>query len=264
MIIYYTDTAFQKKEGDGVDEFLKSRFIDACAMVEFKGIERSTIGTLGEKCLHLILKYTFEPRGELHEIKVGSFYADIKNEDGIVEIHTRSFNTLRKKLDVFLKEGRVRIVYPIPRIKRIIWIDPESGEITTPRKSPKIGSYFDCFRELYKIKHYLDNENLIFTPVLIDMVEYRNLNGWSKDRKKGASRFDRIPTELVDFIDIKTTEDYKKLIPAELTSDFSVKDFAKAAKISAGTASLAVNVLRHLGVIFVKEKKGRAYIYSCM
>ncbi len=245
-----------------MDEMIKQRFIEACKQVDRANMERSTIGTLGEKCLHLILKYTFEPDTVCHEVKVGRFYADIKTESGITEIHTRNFNTLRKKLDVFLKEGMVRIIYPIPRKKQIVWIDLNSGETTSPRKSPKTGSFFDCFRELYKIKVYLDNENLIFTPLLIDVVEYRNLDGWSRDKKKGSSRFDRIPTEIVDFVDIKGKEDYKKLIPMGLDSNFTVKDFAKAAKISESSASKAVNILRHLGVITLDGKKGRANLYS--
>jgi hypothetical protein len=50
----------------------------------------SGIGTLGEKALHSILKYTYEPDVSRHEIKVGGFYADIVNEQGIIEIHTRN------------------------------------------------------------------------------------------------------------------------------------------------------------------------------
>lgn len=245
-----------------MDEITKQRFDKACMHVDRANMERSTIGTLGEKSLHLILKYTFEPSEEYHEIKIGRFYADIKNKNGVTEIHTRNFNTLRKKLDVFLNEGRVRIIYPIPREKQLIWIEPESGEITSPRKSPKTGSYFDCFRELYKIKAYLDNENLTFTPLLLDVIEYRNLNGWSNDRKKGSSRFDRIPTRLVDFIDITGKDEYKKLIPLELNDQFTVKDFAKAAKISENSASKAVNILKHLGVISLDGKNGRAFVYS--
>ena len=45
---------------------------------------------------------------------------------------------------------------------------------------------------------YLDNPNLHLCLVLIDADEYLLLNGWSRDRKKGSSRFDRIPVELVD------------------------------------------------------------------
>lgn len=243
-------------------DLIKKNFESACLKIDSSHIERTTIGTLGEKCLHLILKYSFEPEDKYHEIKIGSFYADIKNEQGITEIHTGNFNTLRRKLDVFLINNSVRIVYPIPRVKYITWIDNESGELSTPRKSPKFGSYFDCFRELYKIKTYLTNPNLIFTPVLIDVMEYRNLDGWSKDGKKGSSRFDRVPTDLCEYIDIKSVNDYKNLIPEGIDLEFTVKDFAKAAKISEGSASKAINILKYIGVIVLTGKRGRAFTYS--
>ena len=245
-----------------MDEIYNQRFELARNKVASESAKRNGIGTYGEKCLHLILKYTFEPDDTKHEIKCGSFYADIMNGDGITEIHTRSFNTLVKKLDSFLDMGKVRIVYPIPRIKKIVWIDNESGEVTEPRKSPKTGSYYHCFYELVKIKKYLGHKNLTFTPLLLDVTEYRNLNGWSKDKKKGSSREDRIPDGLVDFIDIKNANDYKKLIPIEDGGEFTVKELAKKAKISTKVAYSAVSVLKHLDLIEVKCKKGRAFVYS--
>ena len=244
-----------------MDNNIKERFLSACDRVNSLGIERSTIGTLGEKSLHLILKYTFEPDCSYHEVKVGRFYADIKNQDGITEIHTGSFNTLRKKLDAFLLLGNVRVVYPIGRRKHIVWIDIESGEMTPPRKSPKTGSFFHCFRELYKIKQYLDVPGLIFTPVLMDITEYRKLDGWSADRKKGSNRFERIPTDIVDVINISCKEDYSMLVPDDLTQPFTVKDFARVAKLSPRGASDAIAVLKYLDIIKLQGKKGRAYLY---
>ena len=47
-----------------------------------------------------------------------------------------------------------------------------------------------AFKELYKIRPFLKNENLRFRFALIDMEEYRLLNGWSKDKKKGSERYD--------------------------------------------------------------------------
>ena len=39
------------------------------------------------------------------------------------------------------------------------------------------------------------------------------LNGWSYNKKRGASRLDRIPTAFVDEIQIEGTDDYIKLLP---------------------------------------------------
>lgn len=44
---------------------------------------------------------------------------------------------MRRKLDAFLKIYPVTIVYPIPHVKWLSWIDEESGEMSPKRKSPK-------------------------------------------------------------------------------------------------------------------------------
>ena len=64
--------------------------------------------------------------------------------------------------------------------------------------------------------------------MLIDLEEYRFLNGYSKDRKKGSTRSDRIPTALYACEAIMSISDYQKLIPDMLPETFTVKDYAKA------------------------------------
>ena len=103
----------------------------------------------------------------------------------ILEIQTRSFDRLREKLDRFLPLCPVTIVYPIPHEKRLIWIDEETGELSSPRKSPLTGNPYMAFKELYRIRKYLLRDGLHLKLVLLDMEEYRLLNGWSRDKKKG-------------------------------------------------------------------------------
>ena len=62
---------------------------------------KNSIGTLSEKTLHAVLKQYFDGDESHHEIKVGSYVADIVNEKGIIEIQTRNFNKLRNKLERF-------------------------------------------------------------------------------------------------------------------------------------------------------------------
>lgn len=70
-------------------------------------------------------------------MKVGDFYAVIKNDDGIFEVQARSFNKLRVKLKSYLETETVTVVYPIPATKWLIWIDAQIGELTTSQNSPK-------------------------------------------------------------------------------------------------------------------------------
>ena len=230
---------------------------------EVIGKERTLmgIGTLGEKSLNCVLKNYYDINTKNHEIKIDGFVADIFNGQEIIEIQTQSFNRLRKKLPVFLNRYPLTIVYPIPYIKWIYWIDPESKNISPPRKSPKKGSPYMIFWELYKIKNYLTLPNLKFKIVLLNIEEYRFLNGWSKDKKKGSSRYDRIPTDIVDEIYIAGPDDYKLLIPDSLEKEFTSGDFHRATGLSKNDSSIALNILNYVGCIERTGKKGHSILY---
>lgn len=240
----------------------QNRFEDAKNKIIGIDRQRLGIGTLSEKTVHAILKNYYEPDEDRQEIPIENYVADIYADGEIIEIQTRQFNKLRDKLKAFLPLYPVTIVYPIPREKWLIWIDEESGEFSTKRKSPKKGNAYMIFPELYKIKMYLKEENLRIRPVLLDMEEYRLLNGWSRDKKKGSSRFDRIPTELVEEVEINCLADYMQFVPYDLPEQFTTKDFAKAAHIPTSLAQTTLNILFHVGVVERVGKQGRSYLYE--
>jgi hypothetical protein len=236
-------------------------FQEACEKIVYRERERNGIGTLSEKTLHAVLKIFYEPDISHQEIPVENFVADILRDDEIIEIQTRGFDRLRRKLDTFLKYYPVTVVYPILRTKWLYWIDEETGELSRKRKSPKKGTIYDAIPELYKIKMYLNHPNLHLCLVLIDAEEYRLLNGWSHDRKKGSSRYDRIPTGLVDEFYIGGGTDYQCFIPEGLKKDYTSKDFAKAANIPVSYAQTMLGILLSLGQVERTGKAGRAYTY---
>jgi len=237
-------------------------FTQACEKII--GMERikNGIGTLSEKTLHAVLKLYFEPDEARHEIPMGCFVADIAREDGIIEIQTRSFDKLRKKLEAFLAVSPITVVYPVPHTKWLLWMNPDTGEITRKRKSPKTGVPQEIFHELYKIKPLLTHPNLNLCIVLIDMEEIRYLNGWSKDKKKGSSRCDRIPVALHDEIYMTGPSDYQKLMPETLAEQFTAKDFQKAVGLSLNRAQTGLNVLYAVGAVRRVGKQGNAYLYE--
>ena len=130
------------------------------------------------------------------------------------------------------------------------------------RKSPAKGNPYVAFAELYKIKMFLKNPNLRLKLVLLDMEEYRLLNGWSKDKKKGSTRYDRIPTQLVEEIDISCPQDYMQFVPYELEEGFTTKEFAKAVRISTTLSQVVLNILYHMGTVERVGKKGKSYLYQ--
>ena len=244
------------------------QFKIACEKIIYTKRKQNGIGTLGEKTLHAVLKHYYEPNEANHEIKIGSYVADIANMnpsqdiEKIIEIQTGGFDKLRKKLVRFLQLCSVTVVYPIPKTKWLLWIDEKTGETTKRRKSPKQGSIYDVISELYKIKPFLKHPNFQICVVFIDLEEYRYLNGWSKDKKKGSTRCDRIPIDIAEEIYIKDTANYARFIPEELSPQFTSKDYRIATKTSLNTAQIALNILNDLGLVKRVGKQGNSYIYE--
>lgn len=241
------------------DEIL---FEKACKEILRDARERNGIGTLGEKTLHAVLKKFYEPDISHQEIRIERFVADIFRDEEIIEIQTRSFQTMRKKLHVFLEKYPVTIVYPIVHKKWLYWIDEETGEVSKKRKSPKTGTTYDASYELYKIKSFLTHPNLKLCLILIDAEEYRLLNGWSHDKKRGSTRYDRIPTKIIDEFFIQGREDFRCMIPEDLPEIFTSKDFQEAGKIRIETARIALNILTYIGAVKRVGKKGNSILYK--
>ena len=220
------------------------------------------IGTLAEKTLHAELKNYFEPDQTRHEIPVGSYIADIVNENGIFEIQTRSFVKLRNKLSEFLEISPVTVIYPLPKTKWLVWVDENTGEATRKRKSPKQGGIHAAFPELYWIKQFLSHPNFRLIIVMADLEEYRYLNGWSENRKRGSTRYDRLPVQIAEVLYFRDACDYLRFIPDELCDGFTSRDYKEAARVSQSTAQTALNILHSLGTINRVGKQGNMYIYE--
>lgn len=224
--------------------------------------ERGGIGTLGEKTLHAVLKYYYEPCELLHEVRVGPYVADIKGEDGIIEIQTAGFDRLRQKLPVLLEQGPVTVVYPVPALKWLIWVDPDTGEATSRRKSPKRAKPCEILTELYRIKPLLTHPRLTLRVPLLELEETRSLSGWSVDRKRGSSRCDRMPLSLFGEVVIRRPEDYAALLPEGLPLPFTSRDFHKAAGMSLSRAQTALHVLHFVGAVQRTGRSREGFFYA--
>ncbi len=220
------------------------------------------IGTLSEKTLHAFLKHYIEPNAIYHEIKVKGKVCDIYDGVHITEIQTRQLFKLKSKLDVFLEEASVTIVYPIPYIKHLSWIDLDTGEVSKPRKSPKVGSEIDCVTELYSIKEYLNHPNLSIKLLFFNLHETRYLNGWSTDKKKGSHRADRRPTEFIKEVTLDSPEDFDVLLPIDINEPFTSATLKKTFKVSSKKAQACLNVLSSLNRIEEIGKEGRYKAYQ--
>ena len=241
-----------------VDE---QRFSFACACA-LTAERTAQIGTLHEKALHSTLKFYIDPDPTKHEVKIGRSIADVYNADGIFEIQTRSFNALRKKLEAFLKVERVTVVYPVAAEKRLVWVNKATGDMTTPRRSPKRGSVYDAFYELYKLGELLGHPRLRVLILLIDMDEYRFLDGWGNGGKRGSTRFERVPKAIRSACMLETAADYAALIPAELSREFTSRELSKGLNLQLHRAQNMLTVLSKIGVVRCVGRQGRLKLWT--
>lgn len=220
------------------------------------------IGTLGEKTIHSTLKQYLAKDLVHQEIKIGSYYADVCIDGHIFEIQTRQFNKLRNKLAFFLANHPVTVVYPITHYNHLRWVTPDTGEITPPKKSPRHGTPFQVFTELYRIRPFLAHPNFSLKLILMDTEEYRMLDGYGRDKKKHATKCDKFPLKLIAEYDIETPKDYMMLLPAELPDTFTTKEFARLANIPLGLSQTTLLLLSELHIVTRIGKQRNAYIYE--
>lgn len=132
-------------------------FFRACIAADAETVHASGgIGTLSEKKMHSVIKYFIEPDASKHESRVGNSIVDVKNESGVFEVQTASFNVLRKKLPSLLISNCVTVVHPIPFEKHIVKLNAVTGEIGKRRKSPKRGSFLMLFLSYTSLRRLLN------------------------------------------------------------------------------------------------------------
>lgn len=241
----------------------KERFEEACRLVSSGGRLKSGIGTMGEGSVHAVLKNYFEPLLESQEMKIGGYVADIVGEEGIIEIQTGHFSSLRDKLAAFLPAAAVTVVYPVYTKKRIVIIDSE-GELGKPRTSPLKETPYEIFRELFPIAEFLAHPRMRFAVMSLECEEYRinpEFIGKRKNRRGRFSVVDRMPTALTGEIRINSPNEWRQLIPCIDEEDFTTADLAQAAGIPKETAQVALSALFRGNVLLRTGKRGRAFTY---
>ncbi len=220
---------------------------------------RHQIGTLNEKPLHAALKAWCAEAGDLLEVPIDGFVADIVRGNLVIEIQTGSASRLKRKIETLIRRRPVRLVLPIAIRKTIVRID-ETGTARTTRRSPKRGTPLDAFRELLGLRDLLGDSNLSVDVLLIHEEEVRKPRGkphWRKDWQVVERRL----VEVVDCISFHETSDYLAAIPWDLREPFSTADLADAAVCSRRTAQLIVYVLRKMGALRIVGKEGNAILY---
>ena len=220
------------------------------------------VGTLREKPLHASLKLWCAHDGDRFEVPVDGFVIDVVHEDLLIEVQTRGFSSMKRKLTELLAGGhRVRIIHPVPAQKWIVRIDAD-GEILSRRKSPKHGTVTDIFSELVSFPNLIAHPGLEIQVLLTHEDEYRHHDPTKAWRRKGWVVDERRLVSVEETINIRTTADLGTLIPDGLTDPFTTADLAAALGSPRRLAQQMAYCLRHAGVVTASGKKGNAVEYQ--
>jgi hypothetical protein len=222
----------------------------------------SKIGTLNEKPLHEALKKWYAQPGDLFEVPVDGFVVDIVRGNLLIEIQTRNFSAIKRKIEKLLIDHHVRLVYPIPREK---WITRMADDNTNPiscRKSPRHGKFVHIFEELIRIPGLMNDPNFSIELLLIGEEEVRHYDGVRGWRRRGWVTDERRLLQVVDNMILNSTADMDVFIPPALTEPFSVNELAIATDNSIKLAQKMVYCMRKMGYLIPAGKRVNATLYS--
>ncbi|MFZ7137204.1 MAG: hypothetical protein ACOWW1_02115 [archaeon] len=213
-----------------------------------------------EYSLHMDIKEWYSGASNQVEVKVDDFIIDVINKEGLlIEIQTRNLSAIKNKLRKLLEENKVRLVYPIAKMKWIVHVS-ESGEFIRKRKSPKKGKLTDLFVELVHLPSLMIHENFSFEVLLIEEEETRSDDGKGSWRRKGISIKDRKLVKIFDRVVFENKTDFLKILPEDLDENFTNKILAKKMGISNRLAQKITYCLRKMNVLTVVGKKRRELI----
>ena len=220
------------------------------------------IGTLGEKLIHKTLKYFISESRENHEQKLRGAVADVVLEGRIYEIQTRALSRLVPKLSHFLTEYPVTVIYPLVTELNIVWLSPDSGEMSEPKKSSKRQVTASALYEISSLFQLLDNTELTVELLILRATEYRLSDGYGSLGHKRATKLNIQPDEIYEQITIKSMADIAKLLPTDLPQAFTAKEFYKSVKLRDRQGYYALKALEKYGLLSAAEKRGNAIIYT--
>ena len=220
------------------------------------------IGTLNAKPLHEALRQWYAQSNDRFEVSVDGFVVDIVRGDLLVEIQTRNFGAVKRKLEKLVVHHPVRLVYPIPREKWIINVAQDGISALSRRKSPKHGAVEDVFEGLVSFPRLLMNPNFSIELLLIQEEEVRRYDGTRRWRRKGWVTQEHRLLRVVERRSLETLADMCALIPAALTEPFTTSDLAIAMAKPRRLAQKMVYCLRLMGCITVVGKRGNAISYT--
>lgn len=216
---------------------------------------------LNETELHEQLKHLYAGTDGETEQVVEGFVVDVVRDGELIEIQTRGFGRMRRKLVALSSAHRVRIVHPIAA-ETVITRLSETGEVRSSRRSPRKGRVEEIYREVVSIADLLPNVNIVVEAVMVRAVETRIEDGKGSWRRRGVSIVARQLGAVDGSHRFASAKDYLRVLPASLGDEFTNADLIRETGLRYRDAQPITSTLRKMGLIRLAGKRGREQLYE--
>ena len=221
----------------------------------------TTIGLLNEKPLHAALKAWYHIDGDQTEVPLEGFVIDLVRDGLLIEIQTRGFASMRRKLDRLLDSHALRVVYPVAAEKWIVKLD-ESGSEASRRRSPKRGIRADVCAELVSFPSLLSHPNFTIEVALTEEEEIRRPDAKKGWRRGGYVIEERRLVNVRDTAVFDSPESLLDLLPEGLPDPFTTADLAAGLGRSRHLAQEVAYCLRVSGAVRTVGRDKRGILYE--
>ncbi len=219
------------------------------------------IGNLRETALHAALKAWYARPGDEWEAPVAGYFVDLRRGDLLIEIQTRNFSAIKRKLARLLEGYAVRLVHPVAQEKYIVR-EGKGGRVLSRRRSPKRGLAVALFDELVSIPELATHPRFSLEVLLTREEEISREGRGGSWRRRGWKIVDRRLLDVLGRVELNALSDYAAFLPATLPEAFTTRDLAEAGGHPLYRAQKMTYCLRHMGVLQAVGKRRQAALYA--
>ncbi len=222
----------------------------------------TAIGLLNEKSLHSALKHWYARPGDLLEFPLDGYIVDILRGDHVIEIQTRNFACIKRKVRDLSCRYHVTLIYPVAYERWILEVPRTLPGAIVRRKSPKRQAVSQLFEELVSFPDLLNCPNFSIEVVSIQEEQLRRYDRRCRGKRRTWRIVERRLLSVLDRFVLEAPSDLWQLIPPTLPDPFDTSHLAAVLGHSRWFAQKIAYCLRRSGVIAAIGKKGNSVVYS--
>lgn len=223
----------------------------------------SGIGTLAEGPLHAAVKRWLAEPGDRFEVPVQRWVIDLVRADGeLVEIQTGGFGPLGPKLDGLLDTHRMRIVHPVPALRRIVRVDAD-GVVLSERRSPQRAGVLEIFDRLVAFPSLIGHPHLVVEVLLCSEDHVRSPTPTrSRSGRRTRDPGVRHLSDVLERREVRRPEDVLGLLGAPLPLEpFTTAELATLLGVPVLLAQRVAYCLRLMELVEPAGKRGPAPLH---